>query len=256
MLRRIGAVLGAAIALAAVPASRADDANRECDNNQDVTIVVDFASLGGGVNVRCAPQPINNGFDVFRRANVSYERVNNSELVCRIAGKPGSDTEDCTNTPPGNAYWGYWTANRGGEWKYQNYGPGARKPPPGSIDGWSFQTGTKTPPRYPVPQPVAEPTTTTTVAATDAPTTTTRGRSSVGSATTTAPTAPPTSTTAVAATSTTGASETSTSLALGHVDLSQSGNDGGTSLGFVLSALGVVSLGALGVAFARRRGAR
>jgi hypothetical protein len=134
MFRRVGVVLGLLLVFVTSPVTRADDANRECDNDQDVTIVVDFGGLGGGVNVRCAPQPISNGFDVFRQANISYDQYQG--FVCRIAGRP--ESEQCNRYPPSDAYWVYWTATRGGEWKYSNYGASARKPPPGSADGWVF----------------------------------------------------------------------------------------------------------------------
>ena len=101
----LSAALASAAAVVTLPV-RADDANRECDNNQDVTIAVDFNELGGGVNVRCAPQPIKSGFDVFKRANISYEQAGG--FVCRIAGEP--ENAPCTDQPPAGPYWAYWYA--------------------------------------------------------------------------------------------------------------------------------------------------
>lgn len=262
MFRRVGLLLGLAIVVASAPtASRADDANRACDNDQDVTIVVDFGALGGGVNVRCASQPINNGFDVFRHANVSYETVSGSDFVCRIAGKPGVEAEDCANTPPADAYWTYWYAKRGGAWKYSNLGPASRKPPAGSYEGWSFNSGDDAAaPRYPVP---AAPSPTTTAApAPDqtAPTSpspappTSRTASAVAT-TTTAPAASvdATTSTSVAALALTPETTTS-SVPLGDVDLSVGSTDGGSSVGFILSAVGLGGLAVLAYAFVRRRG--
>jgi hypothetical protein len=249
-LRR-SAIVGAVAAMVVVApfASRADDANQACSDGQGVTIVVDFQALGGGVNVRCAAQPINNGFDVFRHANVSYETVTNSDFVCKIAAKP--ENADCSHTPPGNAYWSYWYARPGEEWHYSTYGPGSRKPPPGSYDGWSFSSGDKAPPRYGSPPAPATTTTTTTTAAPAE--TTTLVRSSHGTATATPHTDPATTTSTTSTPVAEASTPTPTSLALGHVDLSERGGGSGTSLGFVLSALAVTLLAAIGVAVVRGR---
>ena len=239
----------AAMLLVAPMASRADDANQACTDGQGITLVVDFQSLGGGVNLRCAAQPINNGYDAFRRANVSYETVEGKDFVCRIAALP--EDANCSAYPPGNHYWSYWWAKPGGDWTYATKGAGAHKPVPGAYEGWSFvNSDTATPPRYPPPPPPTTTTTPATTAPTAAPSgpTTTRGRGSSGTATPTTPTTVSTTTSAVPTTST-----TATSLALGHVDLTQSGKGGGTSIGFVLSGLAVVTLGAAAVAFVRLR---
>jgi hypothetical protein len=51
----------------------------------------------------------------------------------------------------------------------------------------------------------------------------------------------------------TSTSTTATSVALGHVDLTQSGKGGGTPIGFIVSGLAVLTLGAAAVAFLRMR---
>ncbi|HVV37289.1 MAG TPA: hypothetical protein VHC63_11845 [Acidimicrobiales bacterium] len=256
-MRRLAAAAVIAAVWCALPgASRADDANQACTDGQGVTAVVDFQSLGGGVNVRCAAQPISNGFDVLRHAHIAYETVSGSDFVCRIAGKP--ESADCSHTPPGNAYWSYWSARPGGDWQYQAHGPGSRKPPAGSYDGWSFSTGDKAPPRYPVPP---APTTTTTVTSAPAPApspVTTSPPTGVRSNAPSRLTTPPPSTSTTATTSTLPNSvalvpdATTTTVKLGHVDLSETGKGGGSGFGFVLSGLAVLLVGAM--AFALRRG--
>lgn len=261
MLRRVAPILGLLLVLVPAIAGRAEDANRACDNDVDVTIVVDFGALGGGVNVRCAPQPIKNGFDVFRQAGVAYETVSGSDFVCRIAAKPGREEEDCANTPPGNAYWTYWYAKPGGEWKYANIGPAGRKPPPGSYEGWAFKKGDEAaPPGYPVPAATAPATTT-------APTQ--PGEERPPAAVT--PTTPPRNVAPAAATTTAPALATATSLAappfasdvsasttstvkLGNVDLTARSGDGGTSTGFLLSVLAIAVIAIAGFVFVRSRG--
>jgi hypothetical protein len=253
-MRRLRVAGAIAAVLVAVPfASRGEDANQACNDGQGVTLVVDFGSLGGGVNVRCGPQPISNGYDVFRNANVSYETVAGKDFICRIAAQPAN--ANCSNYPPGNYYWSYWYATPGQDWHYSSKGAGAHRPSPGAYEGWSFvSSDTATPPRYPVPP---APPTTTTVAtplapaasSPDAATTTSRVRNSRPTATAT-PHADIGTTTSTALTD----AATSSSLALGHVDLTRRGGDGGTSVGFILSGLAVVGVAALGIAFVRGRG--
>ena len=127
-----------------------------CTDNVGITIVVDFQELGGGVNVRCAPGPAANGLDALDRAGVAWEgTLRFPGFVCRVAGLPSPDDEACANTPPADAYWSYWIAPRGGDWCYANVGPNSRKPPPGSIEGWSFALDKASakipPPRFDVP---------------------------------------------------------------------------------------------------------
>lgn len=245
------------LVLATSAAVRADDANRECDNAQDVTVVVDFGHLGGGVNVRCAPQGadgIKNGFDALEHANISYEQ--SGGFLCRIAGKP--ESADCTSRPGSGPYWGYYYARRGEDWKYSNQGASARKPPPGSFEGWAYTDadGHASPPRYPVPAPLAQPTTTAATASPPPdgapPPTTTRERSSrpTGAAT------PLTTltTTTVAGVVASAATTTSSSIKLGAVDLSVDRGGDGTSTGFILSAVALAGLAAAAFVYLRLRG--
>ena len=247
------ALAGAAVLLAVPLASRAADDNQACSDGQGVTLVVDFQALPGGVNVRCASQPISNGYDVFRHTNppVNYETVSGRDFVCRIAGVP--EHADCSDYPPADAYWSYWWGVDG-KWQYASKGAGAHHVPPGGYEGWSWvSTDHAYPPRYPVP-PAPTTTTTTVTTPVDSPApvvavTTTRGRGSGGTAATTAPT----TTTTTAAFFAVPVLTTTTAVALGHVDLSQGGKSGGTSRGFVLSGLAVVTLGAVALAFVRGR---
>lgn len=131
-----------------------------CTDNVGVTVVVDFQELGGGVNIRCVPGPATSGLDALAKAGVAWEgTLRFPGFVCRIAGKPGPDTEPCATTPPDSAYWTYWIAPRGGSWCYSTSGAGARTPPAGTVEGWSFalnRTTSSTPsPRSAPPPPIA-----------------------------------------------------------------------------------------------------
>ncbi len=138
------------------PASPAEATDGSCTDATGVTIVIDFQELGGGVNVRCAPGPVTTGLDAMRRADISYQTtIRFSGFVCKIAGKPSNDP--CIDTSPATAYWSYWLAPRGGQWCYSNLGAGNRRPPPGTVEAWSFSLdkteSTSPPPRYAVPPP-------------------------------------------------------------------------------------------------------
>jgi hypothetical protein len=126
------------------------------DDNVGVTVVVDFQDLGGGVNVRCTETAPTDGADALDRAGISWQGVVRwgRGFVCKIAGKPANDP--CIDTPPASAYWSYWIAPRGGEWCYSNFGVLNRRPPPGSVEGWSFSRnepdGTSPKPGYAPPK--------------------------------------------------------------------------------------------------------
>jgi hypothetical protein len=128
-----------------------------CTAPSGVTVVVDFQDLGGGVHVRCAPQPVTNGFEALRQAGIEFATtVRFPGFLCRIAGEPASDP--CQTTSPATAYWSYWISQRGSTWCYSNQGAGNRTPPAGSVEGWSFSLGrssaTAPPPRAGVPAPL------------------------------------------------------------------------------------------------------
>ena len=144
MIRRvIGALtlvaIGIPVPTAVASAQPATWYDGPCADNVGITVVIDFQELTGGVNVRCVPGPVTSGLDALDKAGVSWEGTRRFPgLVCRIAGKPGTDTEACVNAPPLSAYWGYWVAPRGGQWCFSTLGAGNRKPPPGTVEGWSF----------------------------------------------------------------------------------------------------------------------
>jgi hypothetical protein len=158
-----------------------------CPGPTGVTVVVDFQGLGGGILVRCAPGSPSTGFAALAGAGLDVEQVRNTPgFLCRIDGRPGPDQERCINTPPATAYWSYWHASRGGSWVYSQLGAGNRKPPPGSVEGWSFAAGSTSesdapkpgiappappvdPTAIPTPRPTARPTPKPTVSPTGTP---------------------------------------------------------------------------------------
>ena len=148
-------VLSAAMVLTGPEAGAAGGA---CPTSEGVTVVVDFQGLGGGVYVRCASGDVDlTGLEVLAVAGINYQTATRQPgFLCKIDGKPSDDP--CQNTSPASAYWSYWVAPRGGQWCYSEIGAGYRKPPAGTVEGWSFSldksAATAPPPRAPVPAAV------------------------------------------------------------------------------------------------------
>lgn len=142
------AVLGVGLAVAA-PASPA--AAAACPDAGGVTVVVDFAGLGGGVAMRCAPGDPATGVAALTGAGFDWEYwVRQPGLVCRIDGLP-----DPCNGAPEDAHWSYWHAERGGSWQFSTRGAGTYDPEPGTVEGWAF--GAADQPGVPPPAPPAPP---------------------------------------------------------------------------------------------------
>ncbi len=183
----VAALLAAGSLLASSPGPVAGS-DGPCPGTTGVTVVVDYHALGGGVVVRCAPGSPASGFKALQAAGFDLVEVQNVPgFLCRIDGKPNASQDPCLNTPPASAYWSYWHADRGGSWVTSQQGGKTRKPPPGSVDGWSFtddgspggaspppgiappaEPATPKPTAKPTPKPTAKPT--ATAAPTPAPT--------------------------------------------------------------------------------------
>lgn len=155
-MRRGAALLAAAALTCGLPATSVSAAGGACPSLEDgVTVVVDFQSLGGGTVVRCAPGDPDTGLAALAAAGFRVDQVANQPgFVCRIDGLPGPETEDCADTPPARAYWGYSHAERGGSWSYSGSGAHVYDPPVGTVEGWAFNgDGGSTQPTIPPPPP-------------------------------------------------------------------------------------------------------
>lgn len=154
--RAIPAVAALACAVAAAHAPAAAASGGACPSLDDgVTVVVDFQHLGGGAVVRCAPGDPDSGLAALAAAGFRVDQIANQPgFVCRIDGLPGPEDEDCADTPPAKAYWGYSHAERGGSWSYAGSGAHVYDPPVGSVEGWAFNgDGGSTQPTIPPPPP-------------------------------------------------------------------------------------------------------
>lgn len=138
---------------AAAPAPAGEGLAGSCPTSSGTTVVVDFTALGGDVVVRCVSSSPKNGLAALEAAQFDPDGTARygDAFVCRVAGRPGGEEtltvqgapdgyrEQCQQTPPQNAYWGYWQARNGGSWAFSNTGASSSKPIPGGFEGWSFQ---------------------------------------------------------------------------------------------------------------------
>jgi hypothetical protein len=135
-------ILAFATGLAVVDAPAAHAA--ACSGSTGVTVVVDFASLGGGVVVACAPGDPTSGLTALTGGGFTVAGTQRWGLafVCRINGLPTAAQQACVNTPPASAYWSYWHAStHGAAWTYSSLGASSYNPAPGTVEGWAFGAG-------------------------------------------------------------------------------------------------------------------
>jgi hypothetical protein len=156
-MRRKAALLAVlAVAAIAVPAAPASAA--ACSQGGGVTVVVDFASLGGGTPTRCAAGNPSSGLAALRGAGFQPTRAAQEPgyFLCRIDGKPANDP--CQRTSPADAYWSYWHAKPGGSWSFSDTGAADYDPAPGTVEGWAFGAGkppSSSPPQAQAASPAA-----------------------------------------------------------------------------------------------------
>jgi hypothetical protein len=165
----LAVVAGAVLAAPAAPSQAAPAQASACSG---VTVVVDFASLGGGDQSRCSPGDPESGVAALRGAGFEPTRAAQEAgyFVCRIDGKPADDP--CQRASPEDAYWSYWRAQPGGSWTFSNEGAGTSDPDPGDVEGWAFGAGdppSASPPARRATSPAAAPAPRRTTAAPAAP---------------------------------------------------------------------------------------
>ncbi|MEO3935652.1 hypothetical protein V3N99_02725 [Dermatophilaceae bacterium Soc4.6] len=150
----LGAALALPLVVAAPAPAQAVGLPGYCPDATGVTVVVDFQALGGGVVVRCAPAPLagsGTGLDALVGAGISLEGTRRwgDSFICRLGGKPAVTTtlavtgqpgyhEQCLDTPPSAAFWGYWYAADNGAWQYSQQGVKGHRAMAGGFEGWSF----------------------------------------------------------------------------------------------------------------------
>jgi hypothetical protein len=124
-----------------------------CTTDEGVTVVVDMTAFDGPIVVRCVDGPLGSsytGWDALKDAGFSPQAPSRTPgFVCRVGGEPAASRsldipessdyhEQCVNTPPTSAYWGYWYANNGGRWTYSSTGAAGHRVTEGGFEGWGF----------------------------------------------------------------------------------------------------------------------
>jgi hypothetical protein len=111
-----------------------------------VTVAVDFTAFGGRVKVRCAPGTPATGVAALQQAGFTPAGTATYGLafICRINNLPSAAQQACITTPPANAYWAYYHANKGATtWTYSTTSASTYKPAQGSIEAWAFGNSAK-----------------------------------------------------------------------------------------------------------------
>lgn len=151
-------VLGALVLVtgAAAPAQAA-----ACTGPTGVTVVVDFNSLGGGVQGACvAGGGGDKASDLLPAAGFPLSYASRQPgFVCRVSGVPQADP--CVNTAPADAYWGlWWSDGENGRWTYSSLGAGSLRVPDGGYVAfaWDDVSGQRQPAYTPVVRAAPAPT--------------------------------------------------------------------------------------------------
>ena len=115
-----------------------------CSGRGGVSVVVDLGAFGGPVTTRCASGAQASAADALAATGHTVVRVSTQPgFVCRIDGLPAPADDACVRTPPSSAYWAFWTAQRGGSWRYSALGIDSYRPPVGSVIGFAFGPGVR-----------------------------------------------------------------------------------------------------------------
>jgi len=272
-LRRLAvAVAATGLALAGLVVVAAPASAAACSGTSGVTVVVD---TGSSVSTKCASGDPSSALKALSSAgfSVTYPQQYPGSVVCRINGYPSSDP--CVRMPPGDAYWAFFHAKRGGSWVYSSSGVASYNPAPGTVVGFRFGSGqqprvappapTKTSAPVPTktsakPKPTtAKPTPTTPKATTKPPTSAPRTPAASAGATSTPGTTPSASATAsgsatptASATDDVSASPSATASELASAPTSADADDG-NGPGTLIAGAALVLLVAAGAAYAARK---
>jgi hypothetical protein len=147
----LAAPAGARKSVAGAQTALAGTAGACPTTTKGVTVAVDFTAFGGRVQVRCAPGTPTTGVAALQQAGFTPAGTAQYGLafVFRINNKPAPAQQACLTTPPANAYWAYYHANKGATtWTFSTQGASTYKPAQGSIEAWAFgnaATPSKTP---------------------------------------------------------------------------------------------------------------
>jgi len=273
LLRRLaGAVAATGLALAGLVVVAAPASAAACSGTSGVTVVVD---TGGSVSTKCASGDPSSALKALGAAgfSVTYPQQYPGSVVCRINGYPSSDP--CVRMPPGDAYWAFFHAKRGGSWVYSSSGVASYNPAPGTVVGFRYGSGQQ--PRVAPPAPTktstpaptkttAKPRPTTAAPTPTTPKTTTRPPTTAPAGSAASPGTTPTPRATASSTPTASGSATPSPSATENVSASPSATasdlaatptsgdaDDGSGPGTLIAGVALVLLVAGGAAYAARK---
>lgn len=109
-----------------------------CEDEDGVTVVVDFALFDGTIRQGCAEGPQDSGWAAVEAAGFTIDSVPGFEggAVCTIDDQPVAGYPDCWL----NGFWSYWhSTGNDGVWDFSDRGASDRVPPQGSVEGWRYE---------------------------------------------------------------------------------------------------------------------
>ena len=144
--RLAGAAAASGLAIAGLVVAAAPASAAACSGTTGVTVVVD---TGSSISTKCASGDPSSALKALTSAGFSltYPQQFPGSVVCRINGYPASDP--CVRMPPGDAYWAFFHAKRGGSWVYSSSGVASLQPRPGLGRRLPVRLGAAAPHRSP-----------------------------------------------------------------------------------------------------------
>lgn len=112
----------------------------DCSTTTGEIVAVDFSAFGRDIERGC-DVTLTTGYAALHRAGFTTagDAQDGPGFICRIDDDPPPKQESCATTPPADAYWSYWHADVGQDtWTYSQEGALDYRPPPGSVDAWTF----------------------------------------------------------------------------------------------------------------------
>jgi hypothetical protein len=109
---------------------------------EDVVVVVEPASLGGGPDVRCATGLAADAVAQDALVAAGHDLVETSgstPFLCRVDGRPGPDEERCGASLSGSGYWAFLLADEGGDWTFAQTGLREQRVQPGQFVALRYQ---------------------------------------------------------------------------------------------------------------------
>lgn len=152
LVATLAVAAGLAVPVTLAPAAHA--ATGMCTTTSGVSVVVDFAGLGGGVSKVCDTSGSTDAQRLFEAHHQMTYTQRYPGVVCTIDGKGDSA---CVNMPPADAYWGlWWSDGTDGQWHYSTEGVGSLSVPQGGSVAFAWQdSSSQTRPSVPPAKPAA-----------------------------------------------------------------------------------------------------